>query len=145
MPYRPGCSNSMSRSTLSLRWEPTPFGLESWQSRIGPTFGRRNILNERLLRMTFQSAKEWDTGFALLGVKSGLTNAGRALNPLLTKAQVETRLNQLSHRRNCIVHEGDLRRLVRPQKISRSRLTRPEVDGDLQWIERFLSAVDGLI
>ncbi|GAB3589397.1 hypothetical protein GCM10027446_01630 [Angustibacter peucedani] len=58
--------------------------------------------------MTFQNARQWDYGFDLLGIRSGLTKTGRAMTPIEPKASLETRLNSLSHRRNRVVHEGDL-------------------------------------
>lgn len=109
-----------------------------------PMVRARNVLNEQILRMTFQSARQWADGFALIGVGSGLASAGRAMSPPESKADVETRLNRLSHRRNLIVHEGDLRRLVRPQRITRNKISRAEVDDDLNWIRRFLVAADSI-
>lgn len=109
-----------------------------------PMVRARNELNEQILRMTFQSGRQWEDGFALLGVRSGLASAGAAMFPSETKADVEDRLNRLSHRRNLIVHEGDLRRLVRPQRITRNNVSRADVDGDLIWIRRFLVAANSI-
>lgn len=92
--------------------------------------------------MTFQSARQWDYGFDLLGIRSGLTNTGRAMTPVEPKASLERQLSSLSHRRNKVVHEGDLLRQMRPQSIKRETLLRPELDADLTWIRRFLTAVD---
>lgn len=94
--------------------------------------------------MTFQSAKEWDDGFALLGVKSGLATTVSAMSPAETLPVLKDRVNGLSHRRNLIVHEGDLRRLVRPRTVTRNKLSRTEVDDDLAWIRRFLVAADSI-
>lgn len=109
-----------------------------------PAVRARNVLNERILKMTFQSAKQWEDGFALLGIKKGLTRTGAAMPVPQTHDAVSKRLNELSHRRNKIVHEGDLRRLVRPQKIVRSQLLRQAVDADLDWIGDFLVAADSV-
>lgn len=107
-----------------------------------PRVRARNALNEKLLTMTFQSGRQWDYGFELLGIKSGLAKAGRAMTPLEPKATLERQLNSLSHRRNKIVHEGDLLRQMRPQSVRREKLLRPELDADLTWIRGFLVAVD---
>ena len=107
-----------------------------------PTVRARNVLNEKLLTMTFQTARQWELRFELLGIRHGLRKTGQAMVPSETHAVVSGRLNALSHRRNKIVHEGDLRRLVRPQAITRSRLLRAEVEEDLRWIAAFLVAVD---
>jgi len=104
-----------------------------------PQVRARNTLNEKILTMTFQNGRQWEQGLALLGIRGGLAKAGQAIAP---KQAITQRLNALSHRRNQIVHEGDLRRLLRPQKITRERLLRADVDADLAWIRRFLTAVD---
>lgn len=109
-----------------------------------PRVRARNALNEKLLTMTFQSARQWDYGFVLLGIRSGLTQTGRAMSPSETKGAIEGRLNALSSRRNKIVHEGDLVRKMRPQTIKREKLLRPDLDDDIAWIRRFLTAVDTL-
>jgi hypothetical protein len=41
-----------------------------------------------------------------------------------------------------VVHEGDLVRLMRPQSIKREKLLRNELDDDIAWVRRFLTAVD---
>lgn len=107
-----------------------------------PRVRARNALNEKLLTMTFQNARQWDYGFDLLGIRSGMTKTGRAMNPAEPKASLETRLNSLSRRRNRVVHEGDLVRKMRPQTVKREKLLRPELDDDIAWVRRFLTAVD---
>jgi len=107
-----------------------------------PIVRARNILNEKLLTMTFQTGRQWELGFDLLGIKQGIKTAGLAMTPTQTHAMVTDKLNALSHRRNKIVHEGDLCRLLRPQTITRSRLLRADADADLAWIGDFLAAVD---
>ncbi|WP_157749540.1 hypothetical protein [Jatrophihabitans sp. GAS493] len=109
-----------------------------------PLVRARNTLNERILGMTFQSARQWETGFAMLGVAKGLARAAAAMTPPETRSAVEERLNRLSHRRNKIVHEGDLMRMMRPQRIKREVLSRGEVDDDVAWVRRFLIAVDAI-
>lgn len=107
-----------------------------------PSTRARNVLREKLLTMTFQSSRQWDIGCGMLGASNGLTLIAGALQPALTRSQVEQRLNTLSHRRNRIVHEGDLLRQSRPRKVVRSALPRTEVDADLLWIRDFLHAAE---
>lgn len=107
-----------------------------------PRVRARNALNEQLLTMTFQNARQWEYGFNLLGIRSGLTSAGAGMTPPESKSSVEDHLNRLSHRRNKIVHEGDLVRRIRPQTIRREVLLRSDIDEDIAWIRRFLGAVD---
>jgi hypothetical protein len=110
--------------------------------RDRPIVRARNVLNEKLLTMTFQTAKQWELGFDLLGIRQGIKKTGLAMTPNQTHATVTAKLNELSHRRNKIVHEGDLRRLVRPRTVTRSQLLRSDVDADIAWIGSFLIAVD---
>lgn len=107
-----------------------------------PATRARNVLTQKLLTMTFQSSRQWDIGCQMLGVSNGLTLVAGALQPALTRKQAEQRLDNLSHRRNRIVHEGDLLRQSRPRRIVRSALPRPEVDADLAWIRAFLHAAE---
>lgn len=107
-----------------------------------PVVRARNVLSEKLLTMTFQTARQWELGFDLLGIKQGINKAGQAMTPAQNHGAIIAQLNALSHRRNKIVHEGDLRRLARPQKVTRSQLLRADVDADLLWIGDFLAAVD---
>lgn len=113
--------------------------------RDKPATRARNVLNEKLLTMTFQNARQWDMGFQMLGVNNGLTRAAGAMTPPLTRATVESRLNGLGHRRNCVVHEGDLARQMRPRRVARSPLLRPQVEDDLMWIRGFLMAADATV
>lgn len=52
------------------------------------------------------------------------------------------RLTQIVHRRNTIVHEGALRRLLRPREITHEPLDRAEVDKHLAWLEQLIAAID---
>ena len=124
-------------------------GQKSVEARVAgrkdkPGVRARNVLNERLLTMTFQNGRQWDIGFQMLGVSNGLAQCARALSPSQTRAAVESRLNALSHRRNCIVHEGDLLRQIRPRTVKRTKLLRAEVDDDLAWVRAFLIAADAV-
>lgn len=64
------------------------------------------------------------------------------MTPTQTHGSVIDKLNAVSHRRNQIVHEGDLRRPRRPQRITRSQLPGADADADWPWIGAFLTAVD---
>ncbi|GAA3539023.1 hypothetical protein [Nocardioides daeguensis] len=113
--------------------------------RDRPMVRARNALHAQLLRITFQSARDWQRGFNLLGVRSGFTAVGAAMVPSEAKADIESRLNQLSHRRNQVVHEGDLMRQAKPRAIRHNDLEAAKVADDLLWIRRFLTAVDSMV
>ena len=69
------------------------------------------------------------------------TQIGEAFAVAQAPQAVKAHLNRIAHRRNCIVHEGDLKRLIRPQRVTCEPIARPEVDADLDWIEQFVQAL----
>lgn len=91
--------------------------------------------------MTFQSATQVEKALTLAGVSKPWSSLAGAITPSEAPAAIKTHLNQLAHRRNLIVHEGDLKRLIRPQKISREDIFAPHVATELDWIRRFVAAV----
>lgn len=106
-----------------------------------PGVRARNVLNERLLAITFQSARQVGDALAMLGVTKCWSKLAAAITPASTPAEIQEQLNHLAHRRNKIVHEGDLSRLVRPQRITRESIRRVDVDEDLAWIRSFIEAL----
>ncbi|MFB7345011.1 HEPN domain-containing protein [Streptomyces hydrogenans] len=125
-------------------------GRKSVKARKAGTLDRpmvraRNALNEQLLTMTFQSARQVEKALQMLGVTRCWSKLAPVMNPPTTSADLQKRLNSLSHRRNKIVHEGDLLRLNRPQKVGHEKITAPEVAADLDWIEAFVAALDQVI
>lgn len=109
--------------------------------RDRPQTRARNVLNERLLTMTFQTARQVEDALAMLGVVQPWKNLSKAISPPSTEAELKRRLNHLSHRRNKIVHEGDLRRQARPRSIAHEQIEREDVEDDLAWIKSFVSAL----
>lgn len=107
-----------------------------------PEVRARNALNEAILRMTFQSAQQVEKAMTTVGIARPFAKLSTAIVPSEAPAAIKAHLNQLSHRRNLIVHEGDLRRLMRPQKITRQSITASFVREELDWIRRFVAAMD---
>lgn len=106
-----------------------------------PQVRARNVLNEKLLKMTFQSSTDVEGGLQMLGVKDPWRKLAASIQPPATPAELKDRLDQLSHRRNKVVHEGDLIRQDRPQTIRREPIVASEVVADLDWIESFVKAL----
>ncbi|MFB8314728.1 HEPN domain-containing protein [Streptomyces sp. NPDC055961] len=107
-----------------------------------PMVRARNALNDQLLTMTFQSARQVEKALQMLGVTRCWKQLAPVMNPPTTPADLQKRLNSLSHRRNKIVHEGDLLRQDRPRKVGHEKITAVEVKADLDWIEAFVAALD---
>lgn len=109
-----------------------------------PQTRARSTLNQRLLTMTFQNARSVERGLSLIGIRSGLSAVAAAMAGAETRNSIKDRLNRLSYRRNMIVHEGDLRRLVRPQQVTRNVLRRADVEDDIRWLRSFIGALDAV-
>jgi hypothetical protein len=106
-----------------------------------PQVQARNALNEQLLTMTFQGSAQIEKGLKLLDKKDIWRNLAAAIQPASKPADLKARLDEISFRRNMIVHEGDLTRLERPQRIKREAIKGPEVQADLDWLQSFISAL----
>lgn len=106
-----------------------------------PRVRARNALNERILTMTFQSARQVEDALSMAGVTKMWAGIGAAFLPHTPPKDIKVRLNQIVHHRNRIVHEGGLRRLVRPQAVSREPIERAAVADDLDWIQSFVDAL----
>ncbi|MEU3092650.1 hypothetical protein ACWCQ0_43105 [Streptomyces massasporeus] len=106
-----------------------------------PQVQARNALNEQLLTMTFQGSAQIEKGLKLLDKKDVWRNLAAAIQPTSTPADLKARLDEISFRRNMIVHEGDLTRLDRPQRIKREAIKGPTVQADLDWLQSFISAL----
>lgn len=104
-----------------------------------PWVAVKNALHRHLLRIPLQSAKAVGDAMAMGGLDKGWTKVSAHLG---TKPEdVMSRLDRIHHRRNQIVHEGDLRRLVRPQKVDRNVCSEVDVQADLDWIDSLLDAL----
>lgn len=106
-----------------------------------PRVRARNVLNEKLLTMTFQTERQVEDALSMAGVTAIWSSIENAFAPHEPAPAIKDRLNRIAHHRNRIVHEGDLRRLVRPQQITRVPIERASVDEDLTWIQRFIDAL----
>ncbi|WP_329266513.1 hypothetical protein [Streptomyces sp. NBC_01451] len=106
-----------------------------------PQVQARNALNEQLLTMTFQGSGQIEKGLKLLDKKDVWRNLAAAMQPAAKPADLKARLDEISFRRNMIVHEGDLTRLERPQRIKREAIKGPAVQADLDWLQSFISAL----
>jgi hypothetical protein len=60
-------------------------------------------------------------------------------------ADIEVRRGAIVHRRNQIVHEGDLRWLIRPQTIGLNGIAASTVSADIDWLDTLIAAVDAIL
>lgn len=103
----------------------------------------KNALHRKLLKVTFQSYDDVGGAMAMAGVKKGWTKVAGQM--ACTADDIKTRLGRIVHRRNQIVHEGDLRRLVRPRQVEHNDIDGAEVQADLDWLEQLIGAIDAIL
>lgn len=107
-----------------------------------PATRARNVLNEKLLTMTFQNARQVEAALAMIGITKSWSRIVEAMPSETTAAELQERLNSLSHRRNKIVHEGDLLRQMRPRAVKRELITFDFVSESLAWLRSFIEAIE---
>ena len=104
----------------------------------------RNVLNEKLLTMTFQKPADIEKGLLMIGVSNCWQKIAKVVVPAATASELKDRLGKLAHRRNKIAHEGDLTRQQRHHQLKRDEIKSSYVRVELDWIESFVKALDEL-
>lgn len=107
-----------------------------------PMVRTRNVLHNVTLGMTFQKARDVETAFNLVGISKPWRNLAASMGQ--SADSIKKKLNALAHRRNRIVHEGDIQRKSKPHRVKLNELDSDEVADSLDWIDSFLKAVDNL-
>ena len=110
---------------------------------VRPWVQVKNAVQRRLLKETFQSYEQVGQAFSLAGIEKGWTRTATVLG--MRADDIKTRLNQLVHRRNQIVHEGDIMRASRPQKLQYNDVEQAEVLSDVDWIEQLVTAIEQVV
>lgn len=103
----------------------------------------KNAMQERLLRETFQSYEQVGNALSLAGVVKGWSRTATELGQ--TTKEIQRRLNSLVHRRNQIVHEGDLTRASRPRAVKHNSIDQVTVTADIDWIESLINAIERVV
>ncbi|QPN32544.1 HEPN domain-containing protein [Diaphorobacter sp. JS3051] len=125
---------SLADATLRARQE---------DHNLRPWVQVKNAVQRRLLTETFQSYDQVGTALSLAGIEKGWSKTANALG--IKQGDIKTRLNQLVHRRNQIVHEGDIKRSSRPQKLQYNDVGQAEVSADVDWIEQLVAAIEQVV
>ena len=99
----------------------------------------KHALQERLLRETFQSYDAVGSAMAMAGVDKAWSSVAQKMG--CSADDIKNRLSVIVHRRNKIVHEGDLRRLARPRKIQHSPIDLANVQEEIDWLDKLLAAI----
>ena len=99
--------------------------------------------DQRVLKKTFQSFDEVSIALSLAGIKDGWSRTAKQMG--CTSKEIEGRLNKIVHRRNQIVHEGDIKRALRPRQLQYNEIGQKEIVADLDWIEQLLNSIDVVV
>jgi hypothetical protein len=99
-----------------------------------------NALQERILKDPFQSPKQVELAVSLCGKNK----IWQKVAPIMasTPEVIKKRLGEIAHRRNQIVHEGDLTRRVRPQKLKWNKMRTAWCQSQTDWLESLVRALD---
>lgn len=110
---------------------------------IRPWVQVKNALQKQLLKKTFQSFDEVSTAFSLAGIEKGWSRVAEKLG--ISSEDIKLRLNNIVHRRNQIVHEGDITRASRPRRLRYNEINHATVVSDVDWIEQLLDCVEEVV
>lgn len=113
------------------------------QTSVRPWAAVTRSFQERILTESFQSPRKIADALAMAGAKKVWKNVAKELH---TSANaIEEKLNTIVHRRNQIVHEGDVRRLVRPRTIQHNPVHLDEISEMVLWLRRLVDALDTVV
>ncbi|WP_141018299.1 HEPN domain-containing protein [Azoarcus sp. DD4] len=110
---------------------------------IRPWVQVKNSVQKELLRETFQSYEQVANALALSGVEKGWSRTAVKIG--CTANDIKERLNRIVHRRNQVVHEGDITRASRPQNLKYNSVAHDSVVDDVTWIEALLTAIEEVV
>jgi hypothetical protein len=111
--------------------------------RTRPWVQVKASLQQRLLKETFQSFEQVTTALAMAGVDDAWSKIASGMGE--TVRNIRDRLNALVHRRNQIVHEGDMKRVSRPRKLRFNQIRHADVQDDIRWVASLIDAADNVV
>lgn len=103
----------------------------------------KNAMQKRLLKETFQSYEQVATAFSWAGIEKPWSRVAAKLG--IQANDIKSQLNALVHRRNQIVHEGDITRASRPHKLKYNEVDHAQVAADVDWIAALIQAVEQVV
>ncbi len=103
----------------------------------------KNAMQKRLLRETFQSYEQVGIAFSWAGIEKPWSRVADKMG--VQADSIKSRLNLLVHRRNQIVHEGDITRASRPQKLKYNDVDHAQIVDDVNWIQSVIGAIENVV
>lgn len=102
----------------------------------------KNAAQRALLSETFQSYEQVANAMALAGIVKGWSKVSKNFGT--PSGEIKERLNGMTHRRNRIVHEGDVRRSSRPREVKFNKVFASAVQADVNWIRDLIAQIDNV-
>ncbi|MFW3163009.1 HEPN domain-containing protein [Pseudomonas syringae pv. syringae] len=102
----------------------------------------KNSAQKQLLFKTFQSFEQVSMAMSMSGILNGWKSAAAVLS--INVKDIKSRLNHIVHRRNQIVHEGDITRSSLPRNLKFNSLDSAEISGDVDWVESLILAIESI-
>lgn len=112
--------------------------------QIRPANIVRKKVQELLHKRPFQSFREIEYAFCLLGIKDLAAQLQRAYGIGDLKA-IKTQLGKIAMRRNQIVHEGDLVRHERGGQLQWHSISRKYVLDSLDFLDQLVTHLEGVV
>jgi hypothetical protein len=103
----------------------------------------KNVLRTQLLSRSFQSLREIENALTMAGASGNWGAIGAHMG--MTKDQISNRLSPIVLRRNQIAHEGDYRRLDRPQDPGLNGISDADARSDIQFLRTLVDAIHAAI
>lgn len=101
----------------------------------------RRMAADRLRKVPLQGARAVEDAYNMAGGTKVWSIARKSMGG--SANGIKVRLGKIVNRRNQIVHEGDLRRLVRPQSIKYNDIRIDDTRADIDWMDKFIQALHG--
>jgi RiboL-PSP-HEPN len=113
------------------------------RATIRPWVHVKRAMQKRLFKETFQSYDQVGQALSWSGVEKPWKTVAGEMGE--TAPSIKSRLDSLVHRRNQIVHEGDILRAVRPRNLKYNDIEHDQVVCDVDWLERLLKAIETIV
>ncbi len=110
-----------------------------------PKVPAKRLLRERLSRDTFQRHERVSEALAMAGKSDSWKLIAAAMPRSPSQEKVKAELNALVDRRNAIVHEGDYKRLDRPQRAMLNEIKLREAQNSVKFVSDLIQAIHDVI
>jgi len=111
-----------------------------------PGYTIKQKLQEVLHRdYTFQNANSVIKASKMLGITDFWGKVAEKMPGTPSKGDVIDKLKEIATRRNQIVHESDIIRQIKAQKINQRKITQSQAVEYSDWVKDFISAVDAVV